>query len=103
MNFIHKPTPILARDLMDLPPVRTAMRVYLEQVERVFKDAILRENGGIMPDEATLRAKGHIFITPDGTRHLAWLDTPPVVGEKADFTKVIATVAPMYRYTPERP
>lgn len=103
MNFHDFPKPPSLPDLMDLPPVRTAMRAYMEGVDRIFRDAVLQVNGGVMPDEATLRAKGHIYVTPDGTRHLAWTDTPPVVGEKADFTKVIATVAPMYRYDPERP
>jgi len=69
------------------------LRQYTEFVEKTFRDAIVA-HVGYMPDMATVMCRGHIYITQDGTQHLAWLDARPALGDKMDATTVIASVAP---------
>jgi hypothetical protein len=92
----YKPDPRFA---LDPTPIQNAIRARTEFVEQTYRNAILTHLG-YWPDDETIKRHAHEFVTPDGTRHLAWLETKPAIGEKADLTKTIATIQPIYRNTP---
>lgn len=84
-----------ARFVFDTTPIQNAIRSYLEFVDRTYRQAILNHLGR-WPSDEEIKRHAHVFVMSDGTRHLAWLAVPPVIGEKADLTKTIATVQPLY-------
>ncbi len=84
-----------ARHVLDLQPVRNYARAYMEFIDWTYRQAILNHLGH-WPSDEEIKRYAHEFVMPDGTRHLAWLAGPPVIGEKADLTKTIATVQPLY-------
>lgn len=67
-------------------------KVHLSSIETAFRRAILKAEGGVMPDEATLRERGQIVIDREGVHHLLWKAPKTVIGEKPDMTKCIASV-----------
>ena len=73
------------------------MRIYLEFVERTFREALVRHLC-YTPDDETIAKHAQMFIMPDGTRHLAWFreGVPEILGTNFEEhrSKVIATVAP---------
>ena len=87
------------RFLVSLPPPTVAAinaeaeRLGIYRAE-LIREAILKAEGGVWPDDATLRENGWIAIDHAGVRHLIWRGRKPVLGEKADMTKCIASVAP---------
>lgn len=94
MTTFHTPTdyrtPLFDFDKDIQVTAKTLTQMHIQHTEDVFREAVLRKCGGVMPDEMTLRNMGHIFIAPDGTKTLTW----------GGAENVIASVAPPRIYTP---
>lgn len=63
-------------------------------IQRVFIDAILKENDGVMPSNEELFKWAKCYTMPDGTHMLTWGAPPYAVGEKVETKYIIAQVAP---------
>lgn len=47
-------------------------KLWLDSIETAFREAILKAEGGVMPDNDTIREKGQMIIDPQGIHHLIW-------------------------------
>ena len=68
--------------------------LFLDSIETAFREAILKAEGGVMPDNDTIRGKGQMVIDTQGIHHLIWGAEKLGIGGKVDMTKCIASVAP---------
>jgi hypothetical protein len=75
-------------------------RLRYEHLDRTFREAILKAEGGVWPGDETLRANGQIVIDHENVYHLLWKASKTSIGEKPDMTKCIASVAPPKFYLP---
>ena len=78
-------------------------RLRYEHLDRTFREAIFKAEGGVWPDDETLRANGQIVIDRENVHHLLWRSPRTVIGEKPDMTKCIASVAPPKLFSPTTP
>ena len=87
----HPPSPMAAK--MD-KLAKTLHSEWQAHVQRVFIEAILKENDGVMPSNEELYKYAKCYTMPDGTHILTWGAPPYAVGEKVETKYIIAQVAP---------
>ena len=78
-------------------------KTHLDSIETAFREAVLKAEGGVMPDNDTIREKGQMVIDPQGNHHLIWGSPKLGIGEPVDMTKCIASVAPPKLFNPTTP
>lgn len=62
----------------------------------LWRHAMTFNNGGVMPDEETIREMAHTVIAHDGTHHLLWGHPPIEEGDEIDMDYCIADITPPF-------
>lgn len=89
--MIHlPPTPLSSSDKL----AKVLHKDCQAHIQRVFIEAIQRENDGVMPPNEELYKWAKCYLMPDGTYMLTWGAPPYAVGEKVETKYIIAQVAP---------
>ena len=81
----------------------TVSEEFQKHVGRVFAQAILDFEGGVMPSNEDLQKYARTLIMHDGTYLLSWRGPDPKPGEPVDLSYVIARVPPPKLFNPDKP